>query len=98
MYTTDQHAIDQRNPSSWEEKKPTHYYINSNQFSDEEWELVHMIPMDVYTEETDAKMDAFGIARVLMKPVHIDLGFDQYQSGHIEWYDVEIVKPIVKAA
>lgn len=97
-YSPDQHMVDPRNPSNWMDVQPTHYCINPNQFSEDEWELVHQIPMDVYTEESDAKMDAFGIARLLMKPVHIQLGLDQYQSGNIEWYDMEIVKPNVKIA
>lgn len=98
MYSPDQHAIDPRNHYNMDDVEPTHFMIDPNQFSADEWEIVYNIPVEIYTEESDAKMDAFAIARLLMKPVQISLGVDMYDSGDINWYDFEIVKPIAKVA
>lgn len=92
-YSPDQHMIDPRNPSNWDDApEPNQFYINPNQFSDEQFEIVHQILMESYDNESDARMDAFAIARVLMTNVTIDVGLDG------NWFDTILVKPVVRVA
>lgn len=85
--------VDARNSSNWDDApEPNQFYIDPNQFSEEDYEIVHRILMDKYDNESDATMDAFAIARVLMKNVTIDVGLDGV------WFDIIVVKPKVRVA
>ena len=93
-YSPDQHMVDPRNPANWDDTpEPNKFYINPNQFSDDEYEDVHKILVDAYDNESDARMDAFGIARLIGKNVTIDVG---YEDSSVEWFDTIVVKPVVK--
>lgn len=90
-YSPDQHMVDPRNPSNWDDaSEPNQFYIDPNQFSEGQMELVRQILMDTYDNESDARMDAFAIARLFNMNVTIDVGLDG------EWFDIIVVKPVVR--
>jgi hypothetical protein len=94
MYTADHADIDPRNPANFSEVKPTGFTILSNQFSDEDFELVGEKTILYFEIEAEACQQAFAIARLIAKPVTI--------TPHTEdgsgWFDDIVVKPSVKLA
>jgi hypothetical protein len=93
MYSPDQADIDPRNPANFPEAQPTGFYIDPNQFCDDDAEFLGSQAEHTFDNEADAQLKAFAIARVICKTVEITPSAEN--NG---WFDKIFVKPTVKLA
>jgi hypothetical protein len=94
MYSPDYADHDPRNPANFAEVEPTSFYIDPNQFLDDDAEVVGASAHLTFQTETDARQQAFAIARLIAKPVTITPLTDEGKG----WFEDIIVKPTVKLA